>query len=78
MSMFNTKFFYVETKFSLAELSLIRQHLEEYLDRYVKRFYDKALKSLRPVEEDVLVNFASILCSKNIVFSWRTCHTCFF
>lgn len=43
VSLFNSKFFYVEAKFSLAELGLIYQHQGEELGAYVKRFNNKAL-----------------------------------
>lgn len=42
-STFNTKFLYVEAKYTLAELRSMRQYPGEDLDLYVKSFYEKAL-----------------------------------
>lgn len=53
---FNTKFFFAEAKYTLAELGRTRQYAGEDLDLYVKRFHDKALEYVDPVDEETLVN----------------------
>lgn len=41
MSLFNTKLFGIEAKFSLAELGRIRQYVGEDLDLYICKFYER-------------------------------------
>lgn len=53
---FKTKFFFAEAKYTLAELGRTRQYVGEDLDLYVKRFHDKALDCVDPVDEKVLVS----------------------
>lgn len=53
---FNTKFFFAEAKYTLAEWGRTRQYAGEDLDLYVKRFHDKALDCIDPVEEEILVD----------------------
>lgn len=53
---FNTKFFFTEAKYTLAELGRSRQYAAKDLDLYVKRFHDRALDCVDPVDEEVLVN----------------------
>lgn len=53
---FKTEFFFIEAKYTLAELDRTRQCAGEDLDLYVKRFHDKALDCINPVDEEVLVN----------------------
>lgn len=53
---FNTKFFFAEAKYTLAELGRTTQYASEDLDLNVKRFHDKALDYVDPVEEEILVN----------------------
>lgn len=60
--MFNTKFFYVEANFSLAELGRIHQSPGEDLDTCMKRFHDKTLDCRDLVEEEVLVTFVDGVC----------------
>lgn len=43
VSLFNNKFFYAETKFTLAELGKTRPYPREDSDVYVKRFHEKAI-----------------------------------
>lgn len=56
VSAFNTKFFFPEAKYTLAELGHTRQYAGEDFDLYVKRFHDKALDYVDLVDEEVLVN----------------------
>lgn len=56
LAAFNTKFFFTEAKYNFAELGRTRQYAGEDLDPYVKRFHDKALDCVNPVDEEVLVN----------------------
>lgn len=53
---FNTKFFFGEAKYTLAELGRTRQYAGDNLDLYLKRFRDKALGYVDPVDEEVLLN----------------------
>lgn len=53
---FNTKFFFTEAKYTLAELGCTLQYACQDLDLYVKRFHDKALDCVDLVDEEVLVN----------------------
>lgn len=53
---FNTKFFFAEARYTLAELGRTRQYPGKDLDLYVKRFHDKTLDCVDPVDEEVLVN----------------------
>lgn len=53
---FNTKFFFTEAKYTLAELGRSRHYAGEDLDLYVKRFHDKALDYVDPVEKEILGN----------------------
>lgn len=55
-SLFNSKFFYVKTKFSLVKLGRVRQNLGEDLDAYIRRFLDRALYCCDPEEEKMLVD----------------------
>lgn len=43
VSLFNTKFFHVDAKFTLVELGHTHHSVEEDFDNYVKRFHEKAL-----------------------------------
>lgn len=52
----NIKFFLAEAKYTLTELGRTRQYLGEDLNLYVKKFHDKALDCVDPVDEEVLVN----------------------
>lgn len=56
VSLFNTKFFCVEAKFTLAELGRTCPYQGEHLDAYVKRFHEKAMDCCDPVTEDALVD----------------------
>lgn len=56
VTLFNAKFFYGEAKFTLAELGRTRQHPNEDLDLYVKRFRERALDCNDAVDEETLVN----------------------
>lgn len=53
---FDTKFFFAKPKYTLSKLGQTRQYAGEDLDLYVKRFHDKALDCIDPVDEEVLVN----------------------
>lgn len=53
---FNTKFFFAKAKYTLAELGHTRQYAGEDLDLYMKRYHDKALDCVDPVDEEILVN----------------------
>lgn len=56
ISMSKAKFFYAETKFSLAEIVRIRQY-PRGRSRYIgERFHDKALDCSDPLEERTLVD----------------------
>lgn len=56
VSMCNSKFFYAEANYSLAELDYIRKRLGEDLDIYVKMFHEKTLDRCDQVEERMLFN----------------------
>lgn len=43
-------------KYTLAELGRTRQYAGKDLDLYMKRFHDKALDCVDPMEEEILVN----------------------
>lgn len=45
---FNTKFFFVEAKYTLTKLGRTRQYSGDDLDLYVKRFHDKVLNCVDP------------------------------
>lgn len=51
-----TKFFCAEVKFSFVELDRTRQHPDDDLDMYLRRFHERALKCYDLVSEEVLVN----------------------
>lgn len=53
---FKTKLFFAEVKYTLAELGCTQQYAGKDLDLYVKRFHDKALDYVDPVDEEILVN----------------------
>lgn len=53
ISLFNSKFFYAEPRFSLAELDCVQQHLGEDLDACIRTFYDRALDCCNTVEEQM-------------------------
>lgn len=56
MSLFNTKFFRREAKFSLTELDRTKQYPEGDLDLYVKSFHERAIDCRDLVDEEVLIN----------------------
>lgn len=59
VSLFKSKFFCANSKFSLAKLGHICQRPREDLDTYMKRFHDRALDCYDPVEEKMLVDVLS-------------------
>lgn len=56
VSTFNTKFFYVNAKYNLAELGHGKQYPGEALDLLVKRFPEKALDCNDLTDDEVLIN----------------------
>lgn len=56
MSLFNTKFFWLEAKFTLAKLGQTCQYPGEELDAYIRRFYEKAMDYYDPMSGDVVVD----------------------
>lgn len=54
MSLFNTKFFGAEAKFSPVELGRTREYLVEDLDLYMRRFHERAIICYDPVAEEAL------------------------
>lgn len=58
-SFYNTKPFYTEAKFTLAELGRMHQYSGEDLDMYVKCFHEKTMDCCDPVIEVILVYAAS-------------------
>lgn len=61
VSTFNTKFFFTKAEYTLADLRRTRQYKivnnpGKDLDLNVKRFHEKTLDCVDPVNEEVLVN----------------------
>lgn len=56
ISLFNTKFFCAEVKFTLAELGRMFHYPMEDSNAYVKRFHEKKMDYYDSVIEDVLVD----------------------
>lgn len=72
MTLFNAKFFCSNAKFTLAELSRIRQYSGEDLDVYVKRIRERALDCNDAVDEETLVGICLHGMVNEFGSTWRT------
>lgn len=55
-TLFNAKFFHAEANFTLAKRGPTRQHSNEDLDVYVRKFRENALYYCDLVSEEMLIN----------------------